>query len=739
MRNLILTRGAMGCGKSTWIKQRHLEAYALSADDFRLKYTAPTWDVHGKPCIIQDRFIEDKVWDALYAALEIRMARGEFTVVDSCNTKTIEMNKFVKLAEKYRYRVYCVDFTDLPIEECKRRNALRPMVKRVPESAIDKAYARFEGQVIPKKITVIKPDGFDRVMIHPLDFSSYEKIVFVGDIHGCNTALQEYFHNEISDKYFYIFVGDYLDRGIENAEVFKFIYSIKDRRNVLLLTGNHEAHQWFMYVNELEKHPVTGYKMSGEFTHRTLPQLLAAGITREMVDQVYMKLGQCAYFTYNGTRVLVTHAGIPCLPKNGLSFLATDSMIHGIGEYGDAKTVANSWSRHERGIYQVFGHRNETNLKERVNKYNFDLTNDVEHGGTLRILELDKEGFHQIEIKNKVFAEIAKDTDMSSVDVPTLLLALRSAKTVDEKQLGGGVSSFNFTRAAFIRHKFDPITEMARSLYIDTVRQVIRARAYNKFFQIGETHDTEYGSLAKNIKMPIEAYKKENGFLGLVSYDPDTDGLYIATKSTTEGDFAGWFKEILAEDLKDAAYLTQYLKEHNETAIFECIDPDRNPHIIKEPRRKVVLLDLAKNEVDFKVESYEDLCAFAKKCGLEVKERVAVFTDWDSFYKWSLEVAGEGYVYNGAPIEGFVARGSNGFMVKIKGAYYLEWKKMRGVADKVMKYGYLDKTSHLTDALQNRFYNWVKANKDAIAAWPRKDIITLREAFEKEVADGRKG
>ena len=108
-------RGAMGCGKSTWIKQHHLEAYTLSADDFRLKYTAPTMDVHGKPCIVQDRFIEDKVWTALYAALEIRLARGDFTVVDSCNTKTIEMNQFVKMAEKYRCRVYCVDFTDLPI------------------------------------------------------------------------------------------------------------------------------------------------------------------------------------------------------------------------------------------------------------------------------------------------------------------------------------------------------------------------------------------------------------------------------------------------------------------------------------------------------------------------------------------------------------------------------------------------------------------------------------------------
>ena len=53
------------------------------------------------------------------------MQNGEFTVIDATNSKTSEMNQYKDLAENYRYRIYCIDMTDIPIEETKRRNAER--------------------------------------------------------------------------------------------------------------------------------------------------------------------------------------------------------------------------------------------------------------------------------------------------------------------------------------------------------------------------------------------------------------------------------------------------------------------------------------------------------------------------------------------------------------------------------------------------------------------------------------
>ena len=83
------------------------------------------------------------VWKTLFSLLEIRMQKGEFTVIDATNSKTSEMNRYKNMCETYRYRMYCVDFTDIPIEEVKRRNAGREEFKRVSDDVIDKMYSRF--------------------------------------------------------------------------------------------------------------------------------------------------------------------------------------------------------------------------------------------------------------------------------------------------------------------------------------------------------------------------------------------------------------------------------------------------------------------------------------------------------------------------------------------------------------------------------------------------------------------
>ena len=59
------------------------------------------------------------------------MQRGDFTVIDATNSKTSEMNRYKEMCETYRYRMYCVDFTDIPIAEVKRRNLNREPLKRV--------------------------------------------------------------------------------------------------------------------------------------------------------------------------------------------------------------------------------------------------------------------------------------------------------------------------------------------------------------------------------------------------------------------------------------------------------------------------------------------------------------------------------------------------------------------------------------------------------------------------------
>ena len=69
----------------------------------------------------------DVIYDRKYSA--ISMAKeDEFDIdkilEDATNSKTAEMNNYKKIAETYRYRIICVDMTDVPIEECKKRNII---------------------------------------------------------------------------------------------------------------------------------------------------------------------------------------------------------------------------------------------------------------------------------------------------------------------------------------------------------------------------------------------------------------------------------------------------------------------------------------------------------------------------------------------------------------------------------------------------------------------------------------
>ena len=242
MRVLLLFRGSPGCGKSTFIEENGLKPYTLSADDIRLMYSAPVLLTNGKYGIEQKN--DNKVWKTLFNILENRMQQGEFTVIDATNSKTSEMRRYKELADTYRYRIFCIDMTDVPIEVAKKRNKGRSVEKQVPEEVIDKMYARFKNQGVPSGIKVIKPSELDTIWYkNPIDLSNYDKIHILGDIHGCNTVLQEYFkNNPYKENEFYLFLGDYLDRGIENADTMKFLLEFSKNKNTMFLEGNHERH-----------------------------------------------------------------------------------------------------------------------------------------------------------------------------------------------------------------------------------------------------------------------------------------------------------------------------------------------------------------------------------------------------------------------------------------------------------------------------------------------------------------
>lgn len=720
MRVLLLLRGSAGVGKSTYIKEHDLEQYALSADNIRLMCQSPVLQTDGSVAISQTN--EKLVWNLMFQMLEARMQRGEFVVIDATNSKTQDINRYKDMAKTYRYRMYCVDMTGVPIDECKWRNKLRPPYKQVPDEVIEKMYSRFETQQVPTGVTVIQPDELDTIWYKPANFDRYNRIHHIGDIHGCNTVLQEYLKDGMHDDELYIFCGDYIDRGIENVEVIKFLFNIMDKPNVILLEGNHERWLWYWAHG--------GTSQSKEFENVTRRQLEAGGLDTKVARMLYRKLNQCVYYRFGEKTVLVTHGGLSLIPDN-LTKVASEQMIRGVGRYGDYLDVAATFDQTmPKNTYQIFGHRNTEDSPIAMSDRCFNLEGAIEQGGCLRAVVLDADGFHPVMIQNTVFRQREEVAPVGYTaeekSVMDVVDKLRQNRYIYEKQLGN-ISSFNFTRDAFYDKKWNEQTTKARGLFIDTANGIVVARSYPKFFNVNERPETRFGMLQYKLKFPVTVYVKENGFLGMVSYNPETDDFFIASKSTTEGDFAGWLRDMFFKNVKNPDKLKDYLKRKNVTLVFECVDMANDPHIIKYDTSHLFLLDVVKNQLDFEKLPYTQVVELGNEYGFEVKTRAVQLQNWHEFRDWYNDVLAEDYQFNGRIIEGFVVEDSVGFMVKIKLDYYKLWKHMRGVAQSVFRSGYYRRMGSLLAPLQNQFYGFCQ--EIAKQEDHPTNIIELRDIF----------
>lgn len=743
MRTLLLFRGAPGCGKSTYIKNHGLEQYTLSADEIRMQCSSPVQATNGSLTISQK---QDKlVWETLFKMLETRMQNGCFTVIDATNSKTSEMNRYKALAKQYRYRIYVVDMTDLPIAECKRRNASRLPMKQVPESVIDKMYARFATQKIPAGIKVLTRDNaIAEISYKKSNLDQYKAVHVIGDIHGCNTCLQQYLSDigGIQDDEMYIFCGDYIDRGLENVQVIQFLLSIMDKPNVILLEGNHEC---WLYKWSHEQNA-----NSRDFEQFTRKELDAAGIDKKAVSRLYQRLHQCAWFSFQGQDYFVCHGGIAKFDtKDPLALIKipTHQMVHGVGKYEDLPGIIDSW--HDSDTIHIFGHRNIQDYPILPdNSKCCLLEGHIEFGGCLRGVELVSGSTIQHETPNTVFRQPEEKPLEIKHDTPVadLVEALRKDRDVRESKFGN-ISAFNFTSQAFKHAHWNERTTLARGLFIDTAKDKIVARGYEKFFRIDELRrihaTTSLDYLKANLKFPVEVYRKENGYLGLLSYDADNDDLRFCSKGSIGGDYAENFRRIFTEtwyekDSYNWNRVKETLRDSDSTYLYEVIDPVKDPHIIEYNSQHLVLLDKVKNQIKFSKTPYKELAENDADFFLAVKEHAATLNTWQEFLDFYTKASMPGYKYGNEYIEGFVFEDAAGFMTKLKTDYYSKWKHMRSVADSVRRWGYIQNTAQLTDAVENAFYGFLreKYNQDENFRNYKQqrgyDIITLRKQFFAE-------
>jgi predicted kinase len=724
MNILAVTIGSPGSGKSTWIEQNNLKAYCLSVDEIRLLIQSPVVDSCGKSRISQKN--DKKVFNLLFGMLEERMERGELTVVDACHSKLSEFGKYKHLVEKYRYQFYGVDFRGVPIDKAKENNKNRPEYKFVPEEGIDLHYERFQNSSDLSKIGVkiIKPENFlNEINFKPENLDNYEEIVIIGDIHGCIDPVNEFFEKHpFSEKNYYLFLGDLVDRGLDNAGVVKWFTTVYNRSNVSCLISNHGKWMKHWSFDEPEK------IRSQEFIFETQKQLEEAGVTKGVVKNMAKREKQIVYFSYHGKEFVATHGGIPHFGR-GLAFYPSVDFMKGVGKYEDVLQVAETWvNSSDSNQFNIFGHRgmgHPMKLNERV----YCLEGEVEFGGHLRALRITPDEIIQVEIKNNKFRPRKLIQPSANVkvfeDVKKLAESLRGNKDVREIK-NRNISSFCFRKNVFYEKTYGNTKELKRGFFVNNISFEVVATGFEKFYNIGETEESSLPYLLDNFKSPLYLFEKYNGFLGLLGYESFLDDLIFASKSLTDGVYAERFERIFRTRYTPIYdNLKLHLKANNISLAFEVIDPIEDPHIIGYCSDHVVLIGAFERTLERQELSYQELCEIGSKFGIPVKKLLAQIniSDLKEHIKhFEIEPRPEKHE---ATIEGVVIQDSNGKSVKLKSKYYQTWKFARSLKDRILS-GKQINPSWISTPLLSEFYDFCKKQNPEVL---KKSIIDLRDLF----------
>jgi len=147
MTRLLITRGLPASGKTTFARKLQPRVVRVNRDDLRRM-------LHGERLYTQ--WAEGQVTQAQRAAVEALLRAHADVIVDDTNLRNRTVRDWVELAARLGARFEVHDFTDVPLEECIRRDVSRPEPDRVGEEAIRRMHARYlAGRNLPLPIPYI--------------------------------------------------------------------------------------------------------------------------------------------------------------------------------------------------------------------------------------------------------------------------------------------------------------------------------------------------------------------------------------------------------------------------------------------------------------------------------------------------------------------------------------------------------------------------------------------------------
>ena len=172
MTRMIITRGLPASGKTTFARKLQPGVVRVNRDDLRRM-------LHGERLFTQ--WAEGQVTVVQRAQVEALLRAGVDVCVDDTNLRSRTVREWAQLAARFGAGFEVHDFTDVPVDECVRRDADRPAEDRVGAEAIRRMYQRYlAGRSLPLPVPQVEPGGPAAVYTPP---TGAPRIVLV-DIDG---------------------------------------------------------------------------------------------------------------------------------------------------------------------------------------------------------------------------------------------------------------------------------------------------------------------------------------------------------------------------------------------------------------------------------------------------------------------------------------------------------------------------------------------------------------------------
>ncbi|GAB5519744.1 MAG: polynucleotide kinase-phosphatase [Rhodothermales bacterium] len=364
---LVVLIGPSGSGKSTFAHQHFMPTEVLSSDTCR----ALVSDDENSGDATKDAF------EVLHFIAAKRLERMKLTVVDATNVQPHARAPLVALARRYHCLPVAI-VLDLPEAICQERNAqradrdfglhvirnhrkaLRRSIKKLRREGFRHVYTLSSPEEVAGVTIERTPLWTDRRHLHgPFDI--------IGDVHGCGTELEAllgqlgyvqaapdaaYAHSEGRTA---VFVGDLVDRGPRNVDVYRTVRRMEEAETALCVPGNHDVK--LMRALKGRKVKVAHGLEVTLAEIEALPEDEREPLKREMANFIDRMV---SHFVLDDGKLVVAHAGLKEKYQGRASRRVRDFALYGettgeIDEFG--LPVRHNWAAEYRGeAMVVYGH-----------------------------------------------------------------------------------------------------------------------------------------------------------------------------------------------------------------------------------------------------------------------------------------------------------------------------------------------------------------------------------------------